>query len=425
MERDLSIVKFEINIPEALKSIAKFRENRVKAFEEFTSEVKQSVANAINQLLNAEMTVFLGGEDKADNKRNGYKEKEYALKGVGTVRLKIPQDRCSRFESAIIKKNEVIDPRLKEDIAVLHLAGISTRTMAMISKRLLGVEVSPGTVAASLALVEDRALGWLQRPIEKKYWAIYVDGTNFKVQRRGATSAEPSLVVLGIDTNNHRSVLAIEPGFKDNVSSWEAVFNSLVERGLDISSVKLGIMDGLPGLEALFKRFFPNARTQRCWVHCLRNAIGRVPKALQIPFKELAHKIMYAASRSDAMNALANLKTAMGADGRRAVHTLEKDIEALTTYFDFDKTLWSALKTTNPIERINRELKRRTNNMGTLGEKTLEIVVAFVALRIESGWHKNAVNSPHFNKLANVRGNTLETTIDHMFSSAERSLELC
>lgn len=425
MELGMSIVKIEISIPEALKSITKFKENRVRAFEEFTSEVKHSVANAINQLLHAEMTVFLGEEDKPDNKRNGYKDKDYALKGIGTVRLKIPQDRRSRFESAIIKKNEVIDPRLKEDMAVLHLAGISTRTMAMISKRLLGVEVSPDTVTASLDLVEDRALGWLQRPIDKKYWALYIDGTNFKIQRRGATAAEPSLVVLGIDENNHRSVLAIEPGFKDNVSAWEAVFNSLIERGLDMASVKLGIMDGLPGLENTFKKVFNNATTQRCWVHCLRNAMSRVPKALQIPFKELTGKIMYAASKKDAINALANLKAAMGSDGRRAVYTIEKDIDSLTAYFDFDKALWTALKTTNPIERINRELKRRTKSMGTLGEKTLEIVVAFVALRIESSWQKNSVGAPHFNKLVNMKENSVETTIAQMFSKTERSLELC
>jgi len=425
MEKSMSILKIEINVPEALNSVAKFKENRLKALEEFTSDVKHSVSNAINQLLAAEMTLFLGKPDQSDNKRNGYKEKNYALKGVGTVRFKIPQDRHSRFTSVIIPKNEVIDPRLKEDMAVLHLAGISTRTLAMISKRLLGIEVSTDTISSSLDLVEDRALEWLERPIEKKYWALYVDGTNFKIQRRGATKSEPSLVVLGIDENNHRSILAIEPGFKDNADTWKAVFNSLIGRGLDIASVKIGIMDGLPGLENIFKMTFPNAATQRCWVHSLRNAMGRVPAALRVPFKLLAHKIMYAASKTDAMNALANLKEAMGPDAKRAVLTIEKDIDSLTRYFDFKKEFWTALKTTNPIERINRELKRRTKSMGTLGEKTLEVVVAFVALRIESAWQRNPVDAPHHNKLINMRENSVETTIDQMFSKTEKKLELC
>ena len=218
---------------------------------------------------------------------------------------------------------------------------------------------------------------WLQRPIEKKYWALYIDGTNFKIQRRRSTESEPSLVVLGIDENNRRSILAIEPGFKDNTESWEGVFNSLIERGLDISAVQLGIMDGLPGLESLFKRIFLNSITQRCWVHSLRNALSRTPKRLREPFKILANKIMYAASKEDAINALENLKITMNIDAQRAVATIAKDFDSLTAFYSFDKSLWTTLKTTNPIERINKELKRRTKSMGTLGERTLEIVVAF------------------------------------------------
>ncbi|MBK8202778.1 MAG: transposase [Bdellovibrionales bacterium] len=87
----------------------------------------------------------------------------------------------------MIPPREQIDPRLKEDIAVLHLAGISNRVMAMISKRILGVEVSTDTVTKSLSSVEDKALDWLDRPLEKKYWALFLDGTNFKMQRRQST----------------------------------------------------------------------------------------------------------------------------------------------------------------------------------------------------------------------------------------------
>ena len=425
MEINMGIIKIEVSVPEGLKALSKFKENRIKAFEEITTEVKESVSRAVNGLLNTEMTIFLGEKDQSDNKRNGYKERDYTLKGVGTVRLKMPQDRKSRFKSSIIPKNEVIDPRLKEDLAVLHLAGLSTRTLAMISKRLLDVDVSTDTVSASLNLVEDRALGWLQRPLEGKYWALYVDGTNFRIQRRGSTALEPSLVVLGIDENNHKSILAIEPGHKDNVESWEAVFNSLIERGLSSSDVKIGMMDGLPGLEKLFKAVFPYSVTQRCWVHSLRNALGRTPERLRVAFKELSNKIMYAASKDDALNALENLKTAMGDDAKRAVHTLEKDIESLTAYYNFDSSFWSSLKTTNPIERINRELKRRTKQMGTLSEKTLEIVVAFVALKVESGWRRGPINSSQYNNLPTIKSNTVESSIGEMFSKEEAKLKLC
>lgn len=426
MELSMGIVKVEIKIPEMVKALNEFTSNRIKAFEALTKDVKESFSSTINQLINAEMDIFLGKAEQEDNKRNGYKKHDYTFKGIGTVRIKVPQDRKSRFSSSIIPKNEVIDPRLKEDMAVLYLAGVSTRVMAKISKRLLGIEVSAKTISNSLDLVENRALDWLNRPLnEKKYWALYVDGTNFKIQRRGSTECEPSLVVLGIDENNCRSILAIEPGFKDSASCWKTVFSSLIERGLDGSAVKLGIMDGLPGLETAFKEAFVNATTQRCWVHSLRNAMNKCPKRLRLPFKKLADKIMYAASKEDAQRGFENLKVAMAEDGKKSVHTIEKDFESLTQYFQFDKSLWNSLKTTNPIERINKELKRRTKSMGTLGERTLEIIVAFVALRVESGWRSNPVGSSRHENLCHVKENSIEITVNEMFSKGDRILELC
>jgi transposase-like protein len=368
------------------------------------------------------MSLFLGKAEESDNKRNGFKDKNYTIKGIGTVRISVPQDRKSKFESAIIPKNEVIDPRLKEDMAILHLAGISTRAIAMISKRLLSINVSATTVTSSLNLVEDRALGWLQRPLDKKYWAMYVDGTYFKIQRRGSVEAEPSLVVLGIDQYNKRSIIAIEPGFKDSAKAWETVFHSLIERGLDVSEVKLGIMDGLPGLENAFKEYFPNAKTQRCWVHSLSNAINKAPKRLQLPFKGLVHSIMYAESREIALKAFQRLKDTMGNDCKRAVNTIEKDLDSLLTYFDFPQDLWEALRTTNAIERVNKELKRRTKSMGTIGEKTLEILVAFIALRLEQGWQKNPVNAKHYSNLRNVR-NPIESSCDVLLGNELKEAE--
>ena len=99
MELSMGIVKIEISVPEGVKALSKFKKNRLKAFEEITSEVKESVSKAIGQLLNTEMTLFLGEKDQSDNKKNGYKERDYTLKGVGTIRVKMPQDRKARFKS--------------------------------------------------------------------------------------------------------------------------------------------------------------------------------------------------------------------------------------------------------------------------------------------------------------------------------------
>ena len=161
----MSIIKFHVSVPEAVKAIAKFKENRIKAFEQLSEEMRLTFQESLNQLLNLEMSLFLGEADQADNKRNGHKVRDYTLKSVGTVRVNLPQDRKSRFESSIIKKSERIDPRIKEDIAVLHLAGISNRTLAMISQRVLGLQISKDTVNQSLSLIQDSATNWLERPL--------------------------------------------------------------------------------------------------------------------------------------------------------------------------------------------------------------------------------------------------------------------
>jgi putative transposase len=251
--------------------------------------------------------------------------------------------------------------------------------------------------------------------LEQRYWALYVDGTNFKIQRRGSTEREPSLVVLGIDENNFRSILAIEPGTKDNVESWRGVFSELKRRGLSSKHVRLGIMDGLPGLENLFKEEFSQAVTQRCWVHAMRNAMAKTPARLRDAFKIKAHKVMYATSEDNARQAFAELEEAMGSDAGRAVKCLAKDLNSLLVHYRFDSKCWVALRTTNAIEAINRQFKRRTKTMDTMGEQTLEIVLAFTALRMEICWRKARIDSGLYNRRKEEDSvNVIEATVNEM-----------
>jgi putative transposase len=415
----MSIIKLEIRISELAKAIDAFRHNRKSALEALSTEVRRALSGTMNELMRAEIGMFLGQSDQVDNKRNGYQpEREYILKGIGGITIRSPKDRKGRFESQVVPTSERIDPRLKADMAVLHLAGLSTRTLSMISNRLLGIEVSRETISSSLDLIAGEAERWLTRPLSKPYWALYIDGTNFKVQRRGSTEREPSLVVLGVDENNFRSILAIEPGSKDDVDSWRGVFSELKKRGLQAKNVRLGIMDGLPGLEKLFKEEFPQALTQRCWVHSMRNAMAKTPARLRDAFKIMAHKVMYATSENAARNAFGDLQTAMGSDATRAVKCLAKDLDSLLVHYRFDRKCWVALRTTNAIEAINRQFKRRTKTMDTIGEQTLEAVLAFTALRIEFNWQKSRIDSGLYNRKKRGDGdiniNVIEATVAEM-----------
>ena len=409
----MSIIKVEIRLREIPAAIEAFRKGRKNALDLFSDEIRRAVSSGFNQLMNTEIDLFLGNEAQSDNKRNGYQpERDYVLKGVGALKIRIPKDRLGRFESIIVPPKERVDPRIKAEMAILQLAGLSSRTLSMISKRLLGVEVGKDTVNGSLSLVEDEAKRWLDRPIDRAYWALYIDGTNFKVQRRGSTAREPSLVVLGIDETNHRSILAIEPGTKDNVECWKAVFSSLKRRGLNTAKVRLGVMDGLAGLETLFKQEFPNSVTQRCWFHSLGNAIAKSPARLRDGFKIHAHKIMYAKTENEARVAFQTLQEVMANDADRAVRCLQKDLDSLLTFFKFDRSLWVALRTTNAIETINRQFKRRTRGMDTMGETTLESVLAFTALKIEFGWGRHRIDSKLYTRhLEKEEKNVIENVV--------------
>jgi putative transposase len=402
----MGIIKVEFNFPELKETIANLEHGRRQFFELLTNELKTAATHAIDQVLSSEMTLFLGKSEEKANKRNGYETREYAVKGLGGLSIRMPMDRKRRFESVIIPKNEQIDPRLKEDMAFLHLGGLSCRDLEMMSKRLLGIEVSRQTVTNSLSEIQEKAQEWLTRPLSGKYWALYIDGTNFKIQRRGSTEREPSLVVLGVDENNRKSILAIEPGTKDNVDCWEAVFNELMKRGLKSDDVRIGIMDGLPGLEDLFQKTFPKSVTARCWVHALRNALAKSPVRFRPAFQKLAHAVMYAKSEDQARVAFRALKAAMGADSERAVRCLEKDLDSLLVHYRFEKRFWMALKTTNPIERINKEFKKRYRSMGSLGEQTLECLLAFTALRLEMGWRQLPIDAAGLAKAFEVRNKT-------------------
>lgn len=393
MRINLSIVRFEFNVPEARQALQKFAEHRLKALEMIVTEARSSVAGALNQLMHAEMAVFLGQPDQQDNKRNGYHDREYVLKGIGTIRVRVPEDRKGRFKSAIIPKGERIDPRLSQDMAALHLGGISTRTLAMMSKRILGVNVSHQTVSSSLPLISEEAVKWLKRRLSRKYWCLIVDGTYFHVRRLGNVEKEPSLVVLGIDENNRRSILAVEHGNRDSADNWRVVFRDLKARGLDGTQVKIGVMDGLPGLEAAFLEEFPQAVTARCWFHALQNALAKVPNRYHDAFHGMLKSVMYAEGHMQAKSAFEALKTAMNHECARAVACIEKDLESLISHFKFPKPLWKSLKTTNAVERIHKEFKRRARAMEAMGEQTLTTLVAFTALRLEMAWQWRAIDT--------------------------------
>jgi putative transposase len=349
----------------------------------------------INGLLEAERDEFLGRarherlDEEHDNYRNGYRRRGINFFGLGRIELRVPRDRKGEFESAWLPERKGQDPELESFLAEVFLAGCSTRDLARITEKHLGKKYDSKQISRIVARASRDLEAWRLRRLEgRKYKFLYIDGANFAVRINGRVSRQSFCAVLGVSEEGQCfEVLALEMGDRERTDLWETVFRSLLERGLSAEAVELGIMDGLPGLESLFKRFFSRAQTQRCQKHAKARACQRVRKAEREEFSKDVNKIFYAPNESAARNSFHELQAKWGRLFPSAVGILEKDLDSLLTFFQFEATYWTVLRTTNPIERLNKEFKRRTRAMEvTGGEISTYRCLAYVAQTMEYRW---------------------------------------
>jgi len=201
-------------------------------------------------------------------------------------------------------------------------------------------------------------------------------------------------------------VLGLQFGDKESASNWREFFKDLKRRGVNAKGVTLGIMDGLPGLERVFKEEFPKAKVQRCQLHVARNVLAKVPRKLKKTIADEVRSIFYASTRKKALEFFSRFKARWENELPSAVKCLETSLAACLTYLSFPEPEWICLRTTNVIERVNKEFKRRTKPMEIVaGERSCYTLLAFVSLKMEVHWRskpigKVAKNLPLFKVLA-------------------------
>jgi putative transposase len=406
------LMKLLVQVEDAVALAVHFEASPVEAMRQLVAHVQQGAKEVLERVMDAEIGIFLGRDGDPDNKRNGYTTRSFAFKGLGCIQVRVPRDRAGRFESRIVPKGRRYAEAIEKDLALLHLAGLSTRTLAHVSRNVLGIRVSPQEVSNSLDAILPAARAFLERPLgDRRYKYLYVDGTNFHV-RRTTVAREPTLVVVGVDLDDRKSVLAMVQGDKDSRGAWEMVFHRLKERGLDGSAVQLGIMDGLPGLAQAFLEAFPGAKVARCWIHKARNVFPLVPKRYQAEFATNWDAVAYAESYDAALNAFIMLQERWCDVAGDAVESMERDLETLLVHYTFPQAHWDALRTTNPIERVNKEFKRRSKAMETLGPDTLKALLAFTAMRLEFGWATTPITSAKLRNMKVMNTKRRETQLD-------------
>ena len=227
---------------------------------------------------------------------------------------------------------------------------------------------------------------------------MYLDGTIFSMRIGGSIEKVPVLVAVGVTEDNQKRVLAFQSGDKESASSWREFLRDLKGRGLESSRVILGIMDGLAGLEKVFKEEFSNAKTQRCQVHVAKNILSKVTRKQKKTVADDLRSIFYASTKEKSLNFFDEFKKKWDKDFPSAVKSLENSIDSCLTFYSFPEQEWISLRTTNVIERLNKEFKRRTKPMEIVaGEKSCYHLLAFVALKMELHWKSSPIGKVNAN----------------------------
>ena len=307
----------------------------------------------------------------------------------------------------MIPRSKQYEDVLREDLCAIYLGGVSTRTLSLMSERLIGRKISPMEVSKASQELTRSVEAWRERDLSSepiKY--MYVDGTLFSMRIDGSVEKVPVLVVIGVTEAGCRTILAVQSGDKESAAIWRELFKDIKGRGLDPSWIVLGIMDGLPGLEKVFREEFPNAKVQRCQIHVARNVLAKVPRKLKKTIADEVRSIFYASSKKKALKFFEQFKARWQKELPSAVKCLENSLESCLTYLRFPEEEWICLRTTNVIERVNKEFKRRTKPMEIMaGERSCYTLLAFICLRMELRWRSKPIgnvakNLPFIKKLA-------------------------
>ena len=360
---------------------------------ELKTIVKNSVEEILNALLDAEADKLVQAERYArEQTRKGYRAGHYERSfstQAGDITLKVPKLKGLTFESAIIQRYQRRECSVEEALVEMYLAGVAMRRVESITEILWGQKVSSGTISnlnqKCFAQIEE----WRSKKLTEKYPYVFVDGIFLKSCWGGSFENASVLVAIGVTEDGYREVIGTAEGLKEDTESWKNFFVCLKSRGLD--GIKLIIGDKNLGMVESIGEVFPNARYQRCTVHMYRNIFSVVPrktvKEVAKMLKAIHAQENKAAAKEKAKSVISRLREMKL---NKAADKLENGLEETLTYMDFPSEHWQRIRTNNVIERVNREIKRRTRVIGTFpdGESALMLVCARLRYIASNDWGK-------------------------------------
>jgi putative transposase len=343
--------------------------------------VRSTVEETLNALLDAEADELCGARryerspERLDTRSGHYRRK--LLTKAGKVELKVPRLRSLPFETQIIERYRRRESSVEEALVEMYLAGVSVRRVEDITEALWGERVSPSTVSELNQKIYDQIDAWRNRPLEGQHAYVFLDGIWLKRCWGGEVKNVAVLVAVGVREDGYREILGVMEGAKEDTESWRGFLRHLKQRGL--RGPQLFISDKCLGLVESLAEFYPQAAWQRCAVHFYRNVFTVVPKG---KVKEVAAMLKAIHAQEDRVaareKAQAVVEKLEGMRLGKAAELVRAGIEETLAYMAFPREHWRSIRTNNMLERIMREIRRRTRVVGAFpdGRSALMLVAA-------------------------------------------------
>ena len=369
--------------------IVTFNEETLKS--DLRELVRRTVEDTLNGLLEEEAGDLVGAERyERTAEREAYRAGHYE-RGLtttsGQVTLRMPKLKGMRFATAIIERYKRRETSVEEAMIEMYLAGVSTRRIEDVSEILWGASVSSATVSNLNEKAFEAVEEWRSRPLNRKYPYVFVDGIYLKRSWGGSFENVAVMVAIGVNDDGYREVIGAAEGFTESAECWREFLSWLKGRGL--TGVRMFTGDKAAAMTGAIAEVFPDAAYQRCTVHFYRNVLSKVPKSKRAEVAAML-KAIHAQESLEASSEKAGRVAAKLDDMRLAAAAkCVRDGAAETlAYTRFPMRHWRRIRTNNAIERLNREIRRRTRVVGTFpdGNSALMLVTARLKCVADSEW---------------------------------------
>jgi transposase-like protein len=397
---------------ESLSKVIRIDEARIQTH--LDKIVRSTVEQTLNDLLDAEADQLCNArryehaEGRTDQ-RAGHYTRTLQTK-TGPVELKVPKLRKATFETAIIERYRRRESSVEEALVEMYLAGVSVRRVEDITEALWGTRVSAGTVSELNQKVYERIEQWRNRPIEGDYPYVYMDGIILKHSWGAEVVNVAVLAAIGVARDGFRAILGICEGAKEDKEGWSNFLRHLKERGL--KGVQLIISDKCMGLVEAAAEFYPDARWQRCVVHFYRNVFTVVPNG---KVKEVAAMLKAIHAQEDRHEALSKAeavaKKLEDMKLKQAAAIVREGAAETLSYYYFPREHWRQIRTNNPLERLMREIRRRTRVVGCFPDGRSALMLAAARLRHIAGTRWGTKRYMNMNRLDEMK-------VEHLAASA-------